>query len=248
MKLHILSDLHLEFESFEPPQTDSDAVVLAGDIHIGHRGIEWAVETFPDKPVIYVNGNHEFYGQSLPGHYEKIKNASEGTNVHTLENEPFVLDGVAFLGCTLWSDFELFGNAYAAEYQAAQWMNDYRKIRIQPEFRQLRPGDTAAIFRRSLKWLANQLKKYHEKKIIMISHHAPSRKSLPQAFQDQEIGAAFASDLEEFIKASNISCWIHGHLHQFQDYYIGNTRVICNPRGYPTEDRSGFIPDLVMTV
>lgn len=68
MRLHVLSDLHIEFDDFEPPETSADVVVLAGDTHVGVKGIEWAAQAFPDKPILYVPGNHEFYRQAIPKH------------------------------------------------------------------------------------------------------------------------------------------------------------------------------------
>jgi predicted phosphodiesterase len=65
MKLHILSDLHVEFESFNPPETEAAVVILAGDIHVGKKGIDWAKASFSDKYVLYVLGNHEYYGRAF---------------------------------------------------------------------------------------------------------------------------------------------------------------------------------------
>lgn len=142
MKLHILSDLHVEFEMFNPPQTGSDIVILAGDIHVGKKGIDWAKVNFPDKPVIYVLGNHEYYGRTFPKHIDDLKQLAEGTNIHILENDRLVVDGFTFLGCTLWTDFKLFGEPKIAGYQATQIMTDYRRIRVSPQYRKLRSLDT----------------------------------------------------------------------------------------------------------
>ena len=118
MKLHVLSDIHIEFESFDAPATDADAVVLAGDIDIGRNGLDWALRQFPDKPVIYVLGNHEYYGKAIPRFTEKLREFAAGTNVHILEQEALSLDGATFLGCTFWTDFELFGDPRIAGYEA----------------------------------------------------------------------------------------------------------------------------------
>ncbi len=87
MRLHILSDLHLEFEPFTPPAVESDAVILAGDVSTGRNGVKWALKAFADRPVIYVLGNHEFYGQKLQKLVADLKGMARGTNVHLLENE-----------------------------------------------------------------------------------------------------------------------------------------------------------------
>ena len=109
MKIHVLSDLHTEFAPFHPPETDADVVVLAGDVGVGTRGVPMIREWFPDRPVVYVAGNHEFYREAIPRLSEKIAGAAEGTRVHYLENRAVVIGGVRFLGCTLWTDFDVFG-------------------------------------------------------------------------------------------------------------------------------------------
>jgi hypothetical protein len=179
MKLCILSDLHLEFVPFVPPMVDSNVVILAGDIQSGDKGVIWAMANFPHSEVIYVPGNHEYYGQSLPDHTRKLINIAKGSNVHVLDNEAFISGEVVFLGCTLWTDFELFGNPRVAGYYATQNLTDYRRIRVSPSYRRLRSIDTAGIHKASCHWLALQFKQYPGKKLVVVSHHAPSPRSLP---------------------------------------------------------------------
>jgi predicted phosphodiesterase len=92
MKLHILSDLHIEFAHFELPETDADVIVLAGDVGVGTTGVEWITKQASNKPIIYVPGNHEFYGHGI-SLIEELKNAAP-CNVHVLDNEQVVIDGV----------------------------------------------------------------------------------------------------------------------------------------------------------
>ena len=82
----------------------------------------------------------------------------------------------------------------------------------------------------------------------MITHHAPSKRSIPLEFQTDILSAAYASSLDAFVESSGARLWIHGHLHQAQDYFIGNTRVICNPRGYPDEIVTGFSNSLTLEI
>ena len=98
MRLHILSDLHLEFEPFTPPAVEADAVILAGDVSTGRNGLKWALKSFPDRPVIYVLGNHEFYGQKLQKLIKELQEMAQGTNVHLLENESCTHRGRAVPG------------------------------------------------------------------------------------------------------------------------------------------------------
>src|ERR1700691_3069482 len=114
MKLAIYSDLHNEFEPFEldPSMLSTvDLIVLAGDIGTRHRGVEWTktwAHAIPRTPILMIAGNHEFYG----GHFDKVidemREAANGTNIQILENDQVVIDGVRFLGCTLWTDFKLY--------------------------------------------------------------------------------------------------------------------------------------------
>ena len=103
MKVLVLSDLHLEFEPFEPPEgLDFDVVVLAGDIHSpGPRAVEWAEARFPVKPVIYVPGNHEYYDSRMDLAQSKARVAADGGCVHLLDGGETVISGVRFLGATL---------------------------------------------------------------------------------------------------------------------------------------------------
>ncbi|MFB2967684.1 metallophosphoesterase [Aerosakkonema sp. BLCC-F183] len=246
MKLHILSDLHIEFESFTPLVNNADVIILAGDIHVGKKGVDWAKHYFPYLPVIYVLGNHEYYGKAFPKHIDDLKKAVEGTNIHILENDSLIINDIKFLGCTLWTDFSLFGDPKIAGYEATQIMTDYRKIRVSPDYRKLRSIDTTIIHNKSLRWLSEELLNNQNNKIVVITHHAPSKRSLPECDRDDILSAAYASNLDKFVEESSISLWIHGHIHCQHDYLLGSTRVICNPRGYPDERNNNFIPDLTI--
>ncbi|RPI74823.1 MAG: phosphoesterase [Desulfobacteraceae bacterium] len=248
MKLHILSDLHIEFEPFTWPGTDADLVILAGDIHVGEKGLQWIFANIPDKKVIYVPGNHEYYGKAIPKHTEKLKKLAAGTNVFILENEKCVLDGMVFLGCTLWTDLQLFGNRDAVRYEAESRMTDYRRIKHGPKFRKLQSIDTMNFFSRSLVWLTAELANHRQDKVIVVTHHAPSAQSIPEIHKQDMISAAYASNLESFIRSNNIALWVHGHMHVNRDYRIRNTRVLCNAKGYPDEKNSDFNPGFVVEV
>ena len=248
MKLYILSDIHVEFEPFEPPDVDADVVILAGDIHVKNKGFFWAKERFPDKPVIYVLGNHEYYGEALPKHLIKLKEQAKGTNIKIVENEHLKIEDVNFLCCTLWSDFSLFGDPRIAGHEAAKMMTDYQKIRVSTTYRKLRPVDTAGIHHKSIHWLKEEIPKYRDNKLIIVTHHAPSMLSVPEHDRDDILSAAYASHLDDLVAESGAKLWIHGHLHTQNDYMIGETRVLCNSRGYPDEPNNEFIPDFVVEV
>jgi Icc-related predicted phosphoesterase len=125
MKLHILSDLHTEFADFDLPETDADVVVLAGDVGVGTGGLEWLLKQRLDKPVIYVPGNHEFYGHDI-ALMEQLR-SSAPPDVHVLDNQSVVIEDVRFLGSILWTDFQLFGeiDKWFAIQRACHCMNDF---------------------------------------------------------------------------------------------------------------------------
>jgi len=249
MRLLILSDLHLEFAPFTPQETDADAVILAGDIHVGTKAVTWVKEAVSrDKPVIYVLGNHEYYGQALPRHLLKLKELARGSNLHVLEKDCLMLGEIVFLGCTLWTDFELFGNPKIAGYNATQKMTDYRKIRVNPGYRRLRSIDTAGVHYRSRRWLTEEVEKHRGRKLVVVTHHAPSTRSLPMGFGDDLLSAAYASNLDGFVEGCGAALWVHGHIHVSRDYMIGGTRVVCNPRGYPDDYNARFSSNMVVEV
>ena len=243
MKLHILSDLHIEFGKLELSKTNADVVILAGDIHVGEKGFAWAKENFGDQEVIYVLGNHEYYRGAIPKLTEKLKARSDGTNVHILENGALTIEGFQFLGCTLWSDFRLLNNLDIAVIGAQETMNDYRLIRLSPIYRKIRPSDTAIWHRKSRSWLKGELKKgkKEKKKTVVITHHAPSILSVPEQYKDDPLSASFASEMEKFIEETEADLWVHGHIHTSSDYHIGSTRVLCNPRGYADEPNNNLV-------
>ena len=153
MRLHILSDLHLEFGPAEVPTPEADVVVLAGDVHVGYEALAWAQDHFAGRPVVYVLGNHEFYHHALPGLTEGLKRETEGSHIHLLENSAVELCGFTFLGCTLWTDFLLLNDLRMATGVAEDIMSDYIVIRYGPENRKLRARDTAKLHAESRAWL-----------------------------------------------------------------------------------------------
>jgi Icc-related predicted phosphoesterase len=248
MKLYILSDLHLEFSDFKPKVNNADIVLLAGDIHLGDKGIFWAIENFPNTPVLYVLGNHEFYKKTIPDRIDKLKIKAKGSNVVILENESYQFGNIKFLGCTLWTDLALFeDNAYIGGAAASASMSDYQMIRVSPKYRRLRPEDTIRFHKYSLKWLETEFSNI-ENNIVVLSHHAPSPKSLNPLFGNIRENAAYASNLEKQIVAWCPKLWIHGHIHYKADYIIGSTRVVCNARGYPEEKNSGFNSEFLINI
>lgn len=248
MRAHVLSDLHLEFGLAEIPTPDCDVVVLAGDIHLGSAGIQWAREQFPGKPIIYILGNHEFYHNSLPELVETLKRETAGSQIHVLENDSAEINGFTFLGCTLWTDFRLSGNPEAAMQTAESFMADYSIIQFGPENRALRARDTVRLHSESAAWLRGALAKCDRARTIIVTHHAPSARSEAPYHTDSPLKPAFGSNLDSLIAESGVPLWIHGHTHYNVDYTLASTRILSNQYGYPEGLCQRFNSSLVVRV
>ena len=246
MKLKVLSDLHLSRGALAIPQTDSDALVLAGDIARPREAVAWAAGFA--KPVLYVPGNHEFYGSSLAGTVAELKRLCAGTGIRVLDKDEVILSGVRFLGTTLWTDFMLFGQGEeraAAMREAQRFMRDFSRIE------QFTPAASAALFADHARWLKARLAEPHDGPTVVITHHAPSRASIHPRFAGSLLNACFVSDAQALVAASGARLWVHGHTHDSFDYRINGTRVVCNPRGYARDgenENARFDPDLVVEV
>jgi predicted phosphodiesterase len=246
MKIHILSDLHIEFQPFDLPAAGADVIVLAGDINVGAAGVEWALDTIKTTPVVYVLGNHEYFRYAFPDLCNLLKNKARGTHVHVLENDSVEIRGVRFLGCTLWTDFMLNGDPALARFDAERTLADYHAIRITAPYRKLRAADTVAAHERSRAWLQRELAD-QTLPTVVVTHHAPATGSIAPQYNANMLNPAFISNMDELVAQSGARCWIHGHTHSRFDYMLGDTRVLCNPRGYPNEN-TRFDPGFVAEV
>lgn len=250
MRLLILSDLHHEAwgkhaPAIDPITTGADAVILAGDINAGARAVAWADAMFPGLPVLYVHGNHEGYGHNLDEVQNHITAACTATgHVHFLNCAEHRIGNVRFLGATLWTDFDLFGDERKREAIAliANSMNDYRRIRMaRTGYRRIQPADTLNWHRAQRAWLEQRLAIPFAGRTVVITHMAPSRQSIDDRYSDDLISAAYASRLDALVAQADL--WIHGHTHISLDYRIGNCRVVCNPCGYMKDSGAPQNPD-----
>lgn len=261
MKLQIMSDLHLEFSNLLVSDTDADVIVLAGDIWLGTKAIKWADSVWPGKPVIYVPGNHEFYGYNRTELLVEMRElALETGHIHLLDENEIVIDGVRFLGCTLWTDFMLFGEGKKkwCMYEASEYLADFRRIMDddvqQPGWKPGRPirftpAMSVDLHKRALAWLEKRLVEPFDGKTVVVTHHLPSRLSVAGRFLDEYTSAGFASELDHLF--SKMDLWVHGHTHDNFDYMSNGTRVVCNPRGYVTyqgAENFDFNPNLIVDI
>jgi predicted phosphodiesterase len=254
MKIWLLSDLHIDVHPYLPIETDADVLVLAGDIAEGTTGAKWARNEFQNIPnVIYVPGNHEYYGSSIQQIDYKLR-ALQTQQFHVLQCEELVLGQVRFLGCSLWTDFCLYGLVHqgTAMSAAQQGLADYRWINSDRNFareQRLTPSETAEIHVEHRIWLLRKLLEPFSGTTIVITHHAPHSQSIHNRYVGSPLSPAFASDVSQLLPMTHY--WFHGHTHESADYQIENVRVVGNPRGYATANSTenhSFDDQLVIEV
>lgn len=266
MKIQVLSDIHLETNDFTVPRTDADVIVLAGDIGAGSTRdmfalISGTMKNSPEAHVVYVIGNHELYGWDINSFRKQMREKcgpASGyefgdvvSKFHFLDNDEIIINGVRFLGTTLWTDFQLFGIEQKNECMSAaeRCLNDFRRIKNRGG--DFTPQDSIILHNEAVAFLEAKLN--HESfdgSTVVVTHHAPSFNSVATKFKEDDLSACFASNLDHLMGFNGL--WIHGHMHDSFDYEISGTRVICNPRGYSryenTCENQHFKPTLTVGV
>ena len=185
--------------------------------------------------VILIAGNHEFYHGKFYAGLEYLKEeCSKYSNIYFLEDATKTIDDVTFIGCTLWTDMNK-GDPITL-HAIRDMMTDFTIIRNDKQgYTKLRPAHTTERHHRSLQFIRVALQNCgDDSKVVIVGHHAPSSKSVaPQYVREVLMNGGYYSDLSDFIlDHPQIKLWTHGHTHHEFDYMIGDTRIICNPRGY----------------
>lgn len=258
MRIQLISDIHAELYPYQPEMLPADLVVLAGDIHSDGRAIEWAAEYF-DAPVLFVAGNHDYYGGHLDKTLAKMRAAAAGSGgkVTLLERDTIEIAGVRFIGATAWTDFSLHGQRVFSAVDAEHRMADYQAIRATSRHRKIKPADIISINDETRFWLRRELAKPHAGKTVVITHHAPTPRSIPEWRRKckDELNPAYANDWagEDFWRPECVQLWLHGHIHECVDYVEKGVRVVSNCRGYGDKFggeavRNGFNPSLILEV
>lgn len=247
MKIHLLSDLHLELQDFTIPDTPADVIVLAGDIHQGAKGVEWAGREASrlGKPVIYTPGNHEYFEEELSATDQAMRKAARTHGVYFLNGDSVVIGNTRFLGTTLWTDYKAssYGTIEDAMTHCQRTMADHSLIKIGN--RRFRPEDALRLHQESLAWLQQELAfSPSSLTTVAITHHAPALQCSHPEFGRDLTSAAFISDLGDLVAKADL--WLYGHTHSCFDQSIRGTRVVSNARGCPLERTFGFQPDKVL--
>jgi len=245
-KFRLYSDLHREFDGWEVPVIESEKdyiVILAGDIAVARESgtyVDFIINLcHRHKHVVYIPGNHEYYGSSTYTAWDNMKSHFEDIpNLHMLNQDSVVLDGVKIIGATLWTDFNDLDSG--AMYMASQYMNDYHSIRkdLPNEFGhapKITPEDTAAEHYMARQFIDRELETNQGEglPILVVTHHGPTLQSVSPEFIGDTLNAAYVSDLSALIRERAPTAWVHGHVHSSHNYTEGSTRVFTNPKGYP---------------
>lgn len=234
MKILPLSDIHLE-SGVEPDidndfVSDADVIVLDGDIHSGTRGLDWAANRFAGKPIIYVPGNHEYWGSTIEGLKRRMQEKAAGLGIHLLDDGIVDIQGVRFIGSTLWADFRFFGNPVLSMAQCAT-MPDFRKIRCNAETR-FTPEEMGRLAGASLRFLEESLAAADGRRTVVVTHYLPADACVAARYRSDPMTAAFVSAADALTRRSNL--WICGHTHDLLDLPADEVHgtIFCNPCGY----------------
>lgn len=251
MKIKVVSDLHLEFSDVDVKNNDNndiDVLILSGDILLAEKlpkeNSEYGKRfrdflkrcSFQFPHVIYVAGNHEFYSDGkFHKSVDELRNYCNANfnNVYFLERDTKIIDDVVFVGGTLWTDMNKFDPLTL--HAVRDMMMDYRAIKNdQKGYIPLKPADTVERHVKTRDYIMHVADEHKDKKVVVVTHHAPSRLSIHEMYaHDHLMNGAYYSSLEELIlDRPQIKLWTHGHMHNCFDYMVGETRVVCNPRGY----------------
>lgn len=236
MKLLVMSDLHFEFlgdhgKSFLAEEwPEHDVCVIAGDL-CSSKHLSLAVQRCADtfREIVYVPGNHEYYGSSIDSVKEMLgEMAARLPNFHYLDNGSCVVKGQRFLGGTMWFPQE-------SDVSRRRAMNDFAMIK-----------DWQSIYAENVAFMTGVMPQV-ETGDVVVTHHLPSYRSVAPQFAGNWLNCYFVNNVEEQIVDAGPRVWVHGHTHTAYDYLLGDTRVVCNPQGYPGEN-SGFMRGLVVEV
>jgi predicted phosphodiesterase len=199
--------------------------------------------SFQFPHVIYVAGNHEFYHGKWVRSINTLRDVcAKFPNVYFLERDTKVIDDVTFVGGTLWTD--LNKNDPLTNHAIRDMMNDYRVIvNDDAGFTKLRPSHTATRHAQTLSYFKSVIDDRKDQKIVVVGHHSPSHQSIHEEYRnDMLMNGGYHSDLSEFIlDRPQIKMWVHGHTHYPFDYMLGETRIVCNPRGYSGWDKNADV-------
>lgn len=241
MKVKIWSDLHTEFKAFEytkHPEHADMTLILSGDIGLGTRAEEFITQLCTEfRFVVFVCGNHEFYHNEYYDVIDKWQKIELGLpNFHFLHNCTRTIDGVRFIGGTMWTSYNNY-DPKVKQY-CHHRMNDYSEITVMENGLKyvFNPGYAASFHAEFINMLLKELLNPFAGETIVVTHHSPANHLLLDKVYNSPktdlTNYAYYAGLNNIIESNKIKLWTHGHTHLSYDYKIGNTQIVCNPRGY----------------
>jgi len=252
----VAQDLHDHPE----PNNTADQAAIANGTGLGRR--QQSAQRYRDffkrcsfqfPHVIYVMGNHEFYhGKFYAGIDYMREEFAKYPNVYMLEGDTKIIDDVVFVGGTLWTNMNK--RDPLTMHAIEGMMNDFRIIRNDKRnYAAMSALDVAIRHDKTLGYIKLMVQEHKDKKCVVVGHHSPSFQSVHPTYAHETLmNGGYHSDLSEFIlDHPQIKLWTHGHTHHPFDYVIGETRVVCNPRGYENDGYSedtGWNPNIVLEV
>lgn len=246
MRIQIVADLHLEFDSYPLRiADDADVLAVAGD-STSARLLEKldGFLRYSEKPVLLVAGNHEYYDgtfEEVNDELEKLE--SEYSIFSFLNNKSAKIGDVKFIGSTLWSDFDLAPDPIHFASIVESMINDFSLIRKLPNHK-FSANDCQNLNKESRLFLRNEIKTPAKK--VVMTHFLPCVRSIHPLYEGHPLNPYFCCNCEDLI-GKEVPMWIHGHTHSSIDYVYKGTRIIANPRGYYGENQS-FNDQLVVEV
>ncbi|WP_341317455.1 metallophosphoesterase [Paraburkholderia sp. IMGN_8] len=253
MRLQVASDLHhgyigsgLATARRLTVSPEADVLVLAGNVHSGAEGISLYADMH--VPVVYVHGNQELHGLDIDRARQALRKRAAATSVTFLECAETYIEGVRFLGCCLWTDYQLSSiDKVLTMSEADRYLVDHRRIRRGA--RKFLPQDAVRENQKARSWLTDRLHEITASPTVVVTHHAPCLRSIPESLISSPYAPSLASDLRNLLPLASL--WIHGHIHNTHEYTVGETAVVCNARGYPWERNSfrrKFEPEFVIDI
>lgn len=262
MRVHYLSDLHLEFGRHEIRLPEGDVLVLAGDITVAaslsdtkrdlrsvktreRSDVFFAQAREKFKHVFYIAGNHEHYNGDITTTGNILRQRYGSPQVQFLENEAVELGGITFLCCTLWTN--MGGRDAEVMYRVGMGLQDFHIVANGE--RRFTTSDAADIHEASVAWLRREIDARARQMVVVVTHHAPSLQGLASGFAENRLDGGFASDLEEMAWAyPQINSWIFGHTHIRRTFRVNETIFRANCAGYPGTELLGFDADTWFSV
>ena len=255
MRIQVVSDLHLEFHNRLPPVAKgADALVCAGDLApIGAGAVRYAAEEWAGaRHILYVPGNHEFYGADIDRARKQLAEECATHGITLLDTDAIVIDDVHFIGATLWTDFLLDGVAReSGAHRAALGISDFDgSITHRGGTKRFTTYELVQRHTEERAFIEDELADAERDgtTAVVITHHSPTPRSIAPRFLGNALNPAFASNLEPLIARYQPALWIHGHIHNSVDVTLGATRVLANPGGYNAAENPEYDPALCVEV